>query len=210
MQIDIKICGLTNLPDARAALDAGADFLGFVLYAKSPRGISESELRRIVERLPAGARTVGVFVNERPETVARIYSECGLRAVQLHGDEEPDEFAGLNLPVWRAVRVRADGIAAPAPARWPAERYVADAYAPGVYGGTGKTADWRAAAELATGFPVMLAGGLTPENVGEAVRAVRPNGVDVAGGVESGPGKKDHLKLNAFIAAARKASAEIT
>lgn len=206
--MDIKICGLTNLADARAALEAGADFLGFVLYARSPRGISGPALREIAEGLPGRARMVGVFVNEQPDIVARIASDCGLCAVQLHGDERPDEFAGLNMPVWRSVRIRPDGAANPAPEQWPAARYVVDADAPGLYGGTGGTADWNAAAELARTVPVMLAGGLTPENVAQAIAEVRPKGVDVAGGVESEPGKKDHRKLKAFIAAARKAGGE--
>lgn len=199
---DIKICGLTNLPDARTAWEFGADFLGFVLYAGSPRGISGRALRRIAEGLDVGASLVGVFVNERPEMVARIASDCRLCAVQLHGDERIEDFAELKVPVWRAVRAR-QGLAVPLPEHWPASRYVVDADAPGEYGGTGRTADWSFAADLAGRFSIMLAGGLTAGNVGEAVRIVRPAGVDVAGGVESEPGKKDYQRLKAFIAAVR-------
>ena len=202
--MDIKICGLTNLDDARAALDAGADFLGFVLYHRSPRCISAAALRRIADNLSGDRRMVGVFVNELPERVAQIASDCGLYAAQLHGDELHREFAGLSLPVWRAVRVRHDGAPEPEPNQWPAARYVLDAFMPGVYGGTGMTADWSFAAALAKRFPVMLAGGLTPENVGEALRTVQPVGIDVAGGVESEPGRKDRLKLKAFVSAVRK------
>lgn len=200
---EIKICGLTNLPDARAAWEAGADFLGFVLYSGSPRGISGKALRRIAERLGGGPKLIGVFVNERPETVAGIVSDCGLHAVQLHGDERLEDFTDPGVPVWRAVRVR-QGLAVPSPERWPAARYVVDADVPGEYGGTGRAADWSAAADFAKRFPVMLAGGLTPDNVREAVRIVQPAGVDVASGVEREPGKKDYRKLKAFIAAVRE------
>ncbi len=203
--MDIKICGLTNLPDAEAALEAGADFLGFVLYPRSPRAVSAHVLRSISEKLAGRARMIGVFVNEQPDIVAGIASDCALWGVQLHGDERHEDFAALNMPVWRAIRIRPDGAANPNPAQWPAERYVVDADAPSLYGGTGTTSDWKAAGSLSKTLPVMLAGGLTPENVGQAIKEVRPKGVDVAGGVESAPGKKDRHKLAAFVSAARKA-----
>jgi len=199
---DIKICGLTNLTDARAAWEAGADFLGFVLYRRSPRGITARTLRRIRDRLPAGPRCIGVFVNEPGEEVLRVAADCGLYAVQLHGDEPARDFAQLPLRIWRAVRL-ARGRSNPAPKSWPADRYVLDAAVPGAYGGTGKLTDWRRAAELAGKHPVMLAGGLTPANVADAIRQVQPMGVDVASGVEKAPGKKDIRKLISFIAAAR-------
>lgn len=201
-QLDIKICGLTNLEDARAALEAGADFLGFVLYRKSPRGISAAALRRILDRLPGAPKAIGVFVNEVREEVIRIAEDCGLYAVQVHGDEAADELLPLPARVWRAVRLGRNRLE-PAPKSWPAERYVLDAAAPGMYGGTGQKVDWVRAAAAARKYPLMLAGGLTPENVAEAIRQVRPRGVDVAGGVEKAPGKKDHAKLEAFVAAAR-------
>ncbi len=201
--MDIKICGLTNIDDAKAARDAGADFLGFVLYARSPRGITATALRRIAEELGEECRLVGVFVNEVPERVVEIASDCGLYAAQLHGDEAHREFAGMSLPVWRSVRFMHDGVFHPAPDQWPAARYVVDSFIPGVYGGTGMTADWARAASLAARFPVMLAGGLTHQNVAEAVVTVHPMGVDAASGVESEPGKKDHAKIKAFIASVR-------
>jgi phosphoribosylanthranilate isomerase len=203
--MDIKICGLTNIDDAKAARDAGADFLGFVLYSRSPRGISASDLRRIADKLGGGCKLVGVFVNHDPGEVARIASDCGLSAAQLHGDETHRDFAALSVPVWRAVRLHCNAPPEPVPDQWPAARYVVDSFLPGIYGGTGITADWEGAAEIAKRFPVMLAGGLTPENVAEAVKLVHPLGVDAASGVEKEPGKKDHARIKAFISAARKA-----
>ncbi|MCA1808832.1 MAG: phosphoribosylanthranilate isomerase, partial [Lentisphaerae bacterium] len=135
--------------------------------------------------------------------VARVASECGLAAVQLHGDELSENYRGTAVPVWRAVRL-AGRVARPDPRRWPAQRYVVDAAAPGRYGGTGLTVDWTVAGALARQQPVMLAGGLTPDNVAAAVRRARPLGVDVAGGVELRPGRKDRHKMREFVRAARR------
>ena len=206
MNVDIKICGLTNLEDAEAALSAGADFLGFVLYSKSPRGITPAKLKEILAGLSRPCRAVAVVVNESRAAVEALATECRLHAVQIHGDEPAAEFAHCACRLWRAVRVGGCAIM-PNPADWPtAERYVVDAAAPGLYGGTGSVADWTGAAALAARNVVMLAGGLTPENVGAAIEAVHPTGVDVASGVESAPGRKDHAKLRRFIEAARQAA----
>jgi len=202
--VEIKICGLTNRDDAAAALGAGADYLGFVLYAESPRGIRATQLRRILDKAGEIRNAVGVFVNRPRAEVLKIAEDCGLCAVQIHGDEAAEEFKDMPLPVWRALRLKG-GECIPEPSAWPAERYVADASAPGLYGGTGLKTDWTAAAALARSRKVMLAGGLTPENVADAVRTVRPAGVDVAGGVEQLPGRKDRRKIEAFIRAARSA-----
>lgn len=199
----VKICGLTNLDDARRAWDAGADFLGFVLYSKSPRGISADQLARIADRLPAEARMVGVFVNASRELVETVAAACRLSAVQMHGDEAPGAGAGAGRPVWRAVRWQ-EGQWKPSPDGWPADRYVADA-ASAAYGGSGQLADWRAAAVLAREVPVMLAGGLTADNVAQAIEAVRPLGVDVASGVEAEPGRKDARAMIEFIRRAHDA-----
>ena len=201
---EIKICGLTNVEDALAARAMGADYLGFVMYAKSPRGISAERLRRVRDALPDEARCIAVFVNESREVVLRVAEECRLYAVQIHGDESTDDFRAMPLPVWRALAVSAQGIK-PLPVEWPADRYVVDAPAPGRYGGSGELADWDAAAELAARCPVMLAGGLTPENVVAALQTVKPLGVDVASGVEATPGIKDHAKLAAFFERCRGA-----
>lgn len=208
MTIEIKICGLTRAEDARLAWEAGADYLGVVLYAGSPRGVTADAVQAIREALPAGARVVGVFVNESPAAVGRVAAACRLAAVQIHGDELPGGFEACGVPVWRAVRA-AGGVWTPEPARWPAARYVADAAAPGLYGGSGQRTDWPAAAGLARRVPVMLAGGLTPGNVADAVRAVRPLGVDVSSGVERAPGIKDPEAVVRFIRAARAAAAEL-
>jgi len=206
VSIEVKICGLTNRDDAQAALDLGADYLGFVLYTKSPRAVSVEGLREILARLPAGVRAVGVFVNERRGTVEAVARTCGLQAVQIHGDEERvEDFAGFPLKVWRAIRHESTGWI-PSPDGWAAERFLVDAAPPGRYGGAGKTADWQEAARLARRLPIMLAGGLTPDNVADAVRAVNPLGVDVVSGTESEPGRKDRAKMKRFIDAARQAA----
>ena len=201
--VEVKICGLTNLTDALTASENGADYLGFVLYPGSPRHIAPAALERLVGKLPPKCRTVGVFVNEQPGRVVDIARSCGLHAVQIHGDEAAQEFAGLPWTLWRAVRL-AGGAWLPDPGQWPAARVVVDAAAPG-YGGSGETADWDRAAELARQRPVLLAGGLTPDNVAEAVRRVQPVGVDVASGVEARPGVKDPSLVKAFIRNAKQA-----
>jgi len=199
----IKICGLTTVDDARRALEAGADYLGFVLYPKSPRCVTVDELSRIVEGLPVTAKKVGVFVNEPPDRVSEIVERCGLSAAQLHGDENPAGFGDLGVSVWRAIRLR-DGRWSPDPDLWIPERYVMDADSP-AYGGAGMRVDWDAAKAFVEEHHCMLAGGLTPVNVGEAIRRVRPAGVDVSSGVELSPGKKDHRKVEIFIRAVRDA-----
>lgn len=203
--MEVKICGLTQLDDAMTALDYGADYLGFVLYPCSRRAISPERLRKITRRLPATALTVGVFVDSPPADILAIVRACGLSIVQLHGAETANDFRDFPVPVWRAVQF-ADGRPRPAPAGWPAVRYVADSCAEGGgrTGGTGRITDWRAAARLARTSPLMLAGGLTPENVKDAVLVVHPLGVDTAGGVEitGRPGCKDYSRMKRFIEAA--------
>jgi len=207
MQIEIKICGLTNADDARAALDAGADYLGFVLYGKSPRAVTAEGVKAILRDAGGGSKAVGVFVNASPDEVRDAVMHCGLAAVQIHGDETAQDFRDMPVPVWRALAA-ADGKWVPLPAAWPAAaRYIVDAAAPGQYGGTGSKADWALAAALAKQMPVMLAGGLRPENVEDAVNRVRPRGVDVSSGVELRPGIKSHPAIRTFIAAARRAAA---
>ena len=197
-RIEVKVCGLTNLDDAKAAWNGGADYLGFVLYPKSPRYIAVSALAAILNALPKDCRAVGVFVNESRRVVESVAKECGLYAVQLHGDESAGEFVDMPVPVWRAVWFR-DHAWAPAPDAWPVDRYLIDAAARGVYGGAGISADWKRAAAFAKRHCSMLAGGLTPDNVAKAIATVNPAGVDVVSGVESAPGKKDIKKLEAFI-----------
>jgi phosphoribosylanthranilate isomerase len=201
--IEIKICGLTNTADALCAVDNGASWLGFVFYDKSPRHVTCEQVKAIRANLPAWTRLVGVFVNASRGAVCRIATACNLHAVQIHGDEAATDFGDLPLPVWRAVRATEKAAWIPDPADWPAMRYVVDAMHPSAYGGTGTVADWNSAAILAARFPCMLAGGLTPDNVGAAIRRVNPLGVDVSSGIETAPGRKNHNKIKEFMAAAR-------
>ena len=202
MGVEIKICGLTNRVDAQAAIDMGADYLGFVLYPESPRAVTPEQLVDLLAGLRGEYRAVGVFVNESCESVERVVESCGLHAAQVHGDESAEAFSGTGCVLWRALWVE-DGLCRPDPAAWPAARYVVDASVPGLYGGTGVTADWEQAARVAESVQVMLAGGLTADNVAEAIRVVSPAGVDVSGGVERRPGKKDPAEIERFIAAVR-------
>lgn len=193
--IEVKICGVTREVDVAAALDLGADYLGFILYPESPRGITASRMIQIVDALEIADRSVGVFVNMPRDDVEKIATDCGLRAVQLHGDEVANDFMDMSVPIWRVVRL-GDTLAADG---WNAERYVIDALAPGQYGGTGQTVDWDDAAVFARDHAVMLAGGLDPTNVSEAIGVVAPVGVDVVSGVEAEPGLKDIEKMREFI-----------
>jgi phosphoribosylanthranilate isomerase len=209
MSVEIKICGLTNVEDAEAALRAGVDYLGFVLYPKSPRAITPAKLKEILAGLSRPCRAVAVVVNESRAAAEELAAKCGLWAVQVHGDEPAAEFTDCACRLWRAVCVCGQAVT-PDPSAWPsAERYVVDASSPDLYGGTGSVADWAGAAALSVRSAVMLAGGLTPENVGAAIDAVRPAGVDVASGVESAPGRKDHEKLLRFVEEVRQAAAGV-
>jgi phosphoribosylanthranilate isomerase len=206
----VKICGITTLEDAATAVAAGADALGFVLYRQSPRYVEPAFVRSIVATLPPFLLTVGVFVNEEAARVRTLMDECGLTLAQLHGDETAAYCQNLGRPVLKALRVKdrqAFLALAEYQGRGNVRGFLIDAYHETEYGGTGRTADWTLAAEAARAAPIVLAGGLTPANVGEAVRLIRPYGVDVSSGVESRPGKKDPDKVKAFIEGARLVSA---
>ncbi len=205
MAVLIKICGMTSRDDALYTLEAGADYLGFILFPDSPRGISPLQLAQLMDQTEELSTAVGVFVNTPADQVQRIAEDCNLCAIQLHGDETPDDYTDLGRPIWRAVKLR-DAECIPDPDMWPDCRLVVDADVPGQYGGTGQRADWTAAAALAKTQPLMLAGGLTPENVADAIEAVCPLGVDVASGVEIAPGRKDHIQVANFINQSRRAA----
>jgi len=206
MGLKIKICGITNLADARAAVEAGADLLGFVFYAQSPRCLSIKQAAEIVRALPLYVVKAGVFVNALKATVFRAMSECGLNILQFHGEETSDDCRQFGLMAMKAFRIR-DADSLRALPDYQTDAWLLDAYAPGKPGGTGATFNWDLALEAQKfGRPIFLAGGLTPENVAAAVRKVQPFGVDVSSGVESAPGKKDHDKIRQFIAAARSVS----
>lgn len=203
-RFEIKICGLTNLDDALAAVELGADYIGFVTYAKSPRSVTPATITTILSAIRVPFKAVGVFVNEPRSSVENIAEDCGLYAVQLHGDETPGDFPSMRVPVWRAVRLT-ERKEVPSISGWHAERYVIDAAPAGVYGGAGVAADWQHARKIAERHPVMLAGGLTPANVSNALLEVHPLGVDVSSGLESSPGKKDIVAMERFVRAVRQA-----
>ncbi|MEC4679682.1 MAG: phosphoribosylanthranilate isomerase [Nitrospirota bacterium] len=206
MPIKIKICGMTNPQDAEAAIEAGADALGFVFYAKSPRSIEPAVAKRIIAHLPPFVLPVGVFVNQDRDTIRNVFDECGLAFAQLHGDETPTFCESLGRPVLRALRLRDRSsllALAEYKGRMGVRGFVVDAFSTQAYGGTGETVDWSLAHEVARVAPVILAGGLTSGNVQEAIRHVQPYGVDVSSGVELSPGQKDHEKIRSFTQAVR-------
>ncbi len=205
----IKICGIKTVNDALAAMDADADLLGFNFYPKSPRAIDVGTCRWImsVMRKYGQITYVGVFVNASPEEIRATMNTCGLSLAQLHGDETSEMFQSLHGRAFKAFRGIPEHINGFA--RDGAPALLVDASVKGAYGGTGVTADWKNAAELAKQYPILLAGGLTPENVAEAVRQVKPWGVDVASGVESVPGLKDAKKMKAFVQAVRSATSVV-
>ena len=201
----IKICGIKTLKDALAAIEAGADYLGFNFYPKSVRFIEKpacAEITSVLKREHPQIKLVGVFVNSSVEEIKDILQTCQLDLAQLHGDETPETFAQLAPHAFRAFRGIPESNGGYERDEAPA--MLIDAAVKGVYGGSGVTADWAAAAELAKKYPLLLAGGLTPENVADAVRQVQPWGVDVASGVESAPGEKDAEKMLAFVKAVRE------
>ena len=199
----LKICGITRLVDAQAAVDHGATAVGFVFWSKSPRFVAPEQAATIVSALPSGVTTVGVFVNESMTTVKTIAERVGLSMVQLHGDERADEAALLQVPVVRALTLDdADARVA----EWPSDTmFLLDAADRVQRGGTGKTVEWDRASDLAAQRRLILAGGLTAGNVAEAIERVHPFGVDVSSGVEAAPGVKDAGKVAAFLANARRA-----
>jgi phosphoribosylanthranilate isomerase len=220
--VKVKICGITTLDDALAAIDAGADLLGFNFYQKSPRYIEPAACAELVNDLRGGggrATLVGVFVNAAAGAVAACLDACNLDYAQLHGDEPPEDLAALAPWAFKAIRpanteeakrqalaylpAAPDGyntlVADP-----PRPAFLLDAAAPGQFGGSGQQADWPMARVLARRWPLLLAGGLRPDNVAAAIEAVQPWGVDVASGVESSPGRKDIATMRAFVEAARR------
>jgi phosphoribosylanthranilate isomerase len=202
----VKICGITNAEDALAAVEAGADILGFNFYPKSPRFVSPREARLIVDVLPERVVRVGVFVNEEePESVLRAVAESCVGVAQLHGDETPEFCARLEgVSVIKALRV-GRGFAVERAASFKTDAVLLDAYDREAYGGTGRTFDWSLARRTREVVPkLFLAGGLTPLNVAEAIRAVRPFAVDVCSGVETAPGRKSRDLMRRFVEAVRE------
>ena len=213
MAVQIKICGITTLEDGLAALRSGADLLGFNFYPPSPRCLSPQACGRLVSELRAcdlQFLAVGIFVNHTARYIEQILARCELDLAQLSGDEPPATLAALGSRAFKALRPPDSCILQAELQRYPARQaapaYLIDAYHPGEYGGTGLAADWGQAADLAKQQPILMAGGLKPENVSAAIRRVQPWGVDVASGVERSPGRKDPEKMSAFVQACRQAA----
>jgi phosphoribosylanthranilate isomerase len=200
--VRIKVCGVTSLEDARVCIEAGVDAVGLNFWPRSLRRCEQAVAREIVRELRGQALFVGVFVDQSGDEVARIRDDVGLDCVQLHGDEPPELLARFLPHAYKAVRVRGSSVLEAVRA-FPGEHVLLDAYVQGLPGGTGATFDWQLARAVAAERKLTLAGGLTPANVAEAVRVVRPFCVDVASGVESAPGVKDPQQVRAFVQNAR-------
>jgi len=206
--VRVKICGITSVGDAAAAVDAGADALGFMFYEQSPRLVSFKQAAEIIRELPPLIAKVGVLVNPSDEAVRRAIAETGIDTLQFHGEEPPDFCRRFGLKVIKAFRVRDAGSLA-ATDSYATEAWLLDSFVAGQHGGTGAQFNWDLAADAARRHNrVILAGGLSPANAAEAVRKVRPFGLDVSSGVESAPGRKDPAKVRDFIAAAKGAARE--
>ena len=206
--IRVKICGITNLEDAQAAVDAGADALGFVFYPPSPRHVSPVRAVQIIQTLPPFVTTVGLFVDVAIDTVNDAAIRCGLDRIQLHGRETPAFCRQVKQPVIKAFRIKsAESLARLS--SYKVSAYLLDAYVEGALpGGTGASFAWELAARAKPYGPVILAGGLTPANVETAIAQTCPYGVDVSTGVECAPGIKDHRKVREFIARAKAVALE--
>jgi phosphoribosylanthranilate isomerase len=207
----VKICGITNAADARAAVEAGANSLGFNFYPKSPRFIAKADAAKIRTQLPASVESVGVFVNESAADVAALCGEIKLGAAQLHGDESAEVVRELSrvIKVIKAFRVDPIFALERLDEYFGASAFLLDAAQTGQYGGTGERTDWAVARKVAFAHRIILAGGLTVANVRDAIRLVRPYGVDVASGVEGKPGRKDHGKLREFVEEVRRAEVDM-
>jgi phosphoribosylanthranilate isomerase len=206
-RVKVKVCGIRTLEEAQASIDAGADALGFNFWPRSPRYIAPEAAREIVKVLSPLVVNIGVFVNEAREKIEAIASDLRLAAVQLHGDESPEFCASITgAKTIKALRVTED-FAPQSIGRYSVSMILLDTGIAGSYGGTGSTFDWSVAAECARFSPIILAGGLTAENVAEAISTVRPAAIDVCTGVEAEPGRKDVVKLRNFMLAVTKANA---
>lgn len=205
MTVRVKICGITNQEDAEVAAEAGADALGFVFYRKSPRFVTPEDAAKIISSLPPFISKVGVFVDERPDEIARSAAVSGIDTVQLHGQENPEYCRSVGLPIIKAFAIKSEQSLAAIPL-FAVSGFLLDSYVPGQSGGTGTVFNWELAVEAKRyGRPLILAGGLTPENIQEAVQFVRPFAVDVSSGVEQSPKRKDAQKIQLFISRAKAA-----
>jgi phosphoribosylanthranilate isomerase len=203
--IRIKVCGITNIEDALAAQALGADAIGMV-FAKSPRRVEKEQAREIVQALPPFVHLVGVFVDEEKSVIEDIADFCRLTVLQFHGSESPEYCAGFGRLVIKAFRIsQREDIERLKPYQGKVSAFLLDTYHPVFAGGTGQAFDWDMAKEAGKIGPIILAGGLNPDNIEAAIRAVKPYAVDVSSGVEMTPGKKDHDKMRLFIERAQQA-----
>jgi len=200
--VRIKICGITNLEDALLAAELGADALGFIFYPKSPRHVAPETAREIIAQLPPFVAAVGVFVDEATDVVQELAAQVGLDWVQLHGQESPDYCRNLGRRVIKAFRIKDENsLRLLADYQGAAQALLLDTYKKGQVGGTGEVFDWHLAREAKKFGPIILAGGLNPENVAMAIAIALPAAVDAASGTEAAPGKKDPAKVRAFFEA---------
>lgn len=201
--VKVKICGITNLEDALAAAEAGADAIGFVFYPESPRFIDPGKARAIIARLPVFITSVGVFVDESEDLIRRIIREGGIQVLQFHGSESPVLCTRFREKAVKAIRIK-DEESIREMQMFDVDTFLLDTMVEGIRGGTGKTFNWKYAEMAKEHGRIILSGGLNASNVGEAIRRVRPYGVDVSSGVEISPGKKDHHKIMEFVREAKK------
>ena len=197
-KVKVKICGMTNLKDVKVAVDSGVDAVGFIFYKKSPRSVTMQAVRKIVLELPPFVDSVGVFVNETAEQINKIADRCNLDRVQLHGNESPMFCKKIRRRVIKAIRVK-DIQSLKKLSDYPVSSFLLDTFSEDQYGGTGRVFDWNLAYPAKKYGPIILAGGLTPNNVRQAIQRIQPYGVDVCSGVESQPGIKDHKKMQTFL-----------
>jgi len=201
--VKVKICGITNIDDAKAAVDAGADVIGFIFFKESPRYISPVKAKAIISAIPPFIVKIGVFVDETPEYIQRTVSETGVNLIQLHGNETPEICRSL-CNVIKAFRVKSlDSLDPFNKYKDTVSAFLLDTYTPDILGGTGQIFNWDIAIEAKQFGRIILAGGLTPDNVADAVKRVAPYAVDVNSGIESKKGKKDHKKMQLFIQRAK-------
>ena len=202
--IKIKICGITNLEDALLATGLGADALGFIFYPKSPRYVAPAAAREIIAHLPPFVVSVGVFVDEGAHMVRELAAQVGLDWIQVHGQESPDYCRSLGRRVIKGFRIKdASSLKDLEPFQGAVQAFLLDTYKKGQVGGTGETFDWELARQAKQYGQIVLAGGLTPDNVAQAIKVAQPQAVDTASGTEGAPGKKDPEKLRAFFSALR-------
>jgi phosphoribosylanthranilate isomerase len=202
--VRVKICGITNITDALSAAECGIDALGFIFYPKSPRYVPPEKAKEIIQKLPREMTRVGVFVNQEIQEVKEVAKFCDLSLIQLHGDESPlycIQLSGFSLIKAVSPRTEADILKS---RKYPVGAILVDAYEPGRYGGTGKISDWRLAIKVKETHPLILSGGLSAENIREAIEAVRPHAVDINSGIEISPGKKDPDKIRRIMEVVRE------